>query len=76
MIEFAKSFSQTQTLEGTWGQGSMAYQKSPMSTHRELVKEIENILKTDLGFLYKLAPRESGILATSLKDLVEEKNTS
>jgi len=47
-----------------------------MSTHRELVKEIENILKTDLGFLYKLAPRESGILATSLKDLVEEKNTS
>ena len=51
----------------------MAYQKSIMATHRELVKEIENILKTDLGFLYKLAPRDLGILATSLKGLVEQK---
>ncbi len=41
----------------------MAYQKSIMATHRELVKEIENILKTDLGFLYKLAPRELGIFS-------------
>jgi hypothetical protein len=51
----------------------MAYQKLTMAAHRELVKEVENILKTDLGFLYKLAPRELGILATSLKDLVEQK---
>ena len=51
----------------------MAYQRSIMATHRELVKEIETILKADLGFLYKLAPRELGILATSLKDLVEQK---
>jgi len=51
----------------------MAYQKLAMAAHRELVKEVENILKTDLGFLYKLAPRELGILATSLKDLVEQK---
>jgi len=51
----------------------MANQKSIMATHRELVEEIEDILRTDLGFLYKLAPRELGILATSLKDLAEQK---
>ena len=51
----------------------MAYQRSIMATHRELVKEIENILKADLGFLYKLAPRELGILVASLKDLVEQR---
>ena len=51
----------------------MANQKSIMATHRELVEEIEDILKNDLGFLYKLAPRELGILAASLKDLREQK---
>ena len=51
----------------------MAHQKSEMATNRELVTEIENILKTDLDFLYKLAPRELGILATCLKDLVQQK---
>jgi len=51
----------------------MAYQKSIMATHRELVREIENILKTDMDFLYKLAPRELAIFVTSLRDLVEQK---
>jgi len=51
----------------------MANQKSIMATHRELVEEIEDILKNDLDFLYKLAPRELGILAASLKDLREQK---
>jgi len=44
-----------------------------MATHRELVREIENILKTDMDFLYKLAPRELAIFVTSLRDLVEQK---
>jgi len=51
----------------------MAYQKSMMATHRMLVNEIESMLKTDLNFLYKLTPRELGILATSLKDLAEQR---
>jgi len=54
----------------------MAYQKSMMTAKDDLVERIENILETDLDFLLKLAPRELGILATSLKDLVDrEKNT-
>ena len=48
----------------------MAYQKSMMTAKDDLVERIENILETDLDFLLKLAPRELGILATSLKDLV------
>ena len=51
----------------------MAYQKSIMTTHQGLVMEIENILTTDLGFLYELSPRELNILAISLKDLVPQK---
>ena len=51
----------------------MPYQKSIMATHRQLVKEIEGILKTDLDFLYKLAPRKLGILAISLKDLAVQR---
>ena len=49
----------------------MAYQKSIMTTKEDLVEKIENILENDLDFLLKLAPRELGILATSLKDLVD-----
>ena len=50
----------------------MAYQKSIMTAQEELIEQIENTLKADLGFLYKLAPRELGILATSLKDLIDQ----
>ncbi|MGD0627543.1 MAG: hypothetical protein ABSB32_22945 [Thermodesulfobacteriota bacterium] len=50
----------------------MADQRLIMTTHEDLVEKVEDILKTDLGFLYKLAPRELGILATSLEDLVHE----
>ena len=54
----------------------MAYQKTIMTTKEDLVERIENILKTDLEFLLKLAPRELVILATSLKDLGDgRKNT-
>jgi hypothetical protein len=42
-----------------------------MTTKEDLVERIENILKTDLDFLLKLAPRELGILATALKGLVD-----
>ena len=42
-----------------------------MTTKEDLVERIENILKTDLDFLLKLAPRELGILATSFKKLVD-----
>ena len=49
----------------------MAHQESMMTTKEHLVERIENILKTDLDFLLKLAPRELGILATSLKGLVD-----
>ena len=49
----------------------MANQKSIMITKEDLVERIENILETDLDFLLKLAPRELGILATLLKDLVD-----
>ena len=41
-----------------------------MTAKEELVGKIENILNTDLDFLFKLAPRELGILATSLKEFV------
>ena len=51
----------------------MPYQKSIMTAQEELIEQIGNILKADLGFLCKLAPRELGILATSLKDLVDQK---
>jgi hypothetical protein len=51
----------------------MPYQKSIRTAQEELIEQIENTLKADLGFLYKLAPRELGILATSLKDLGEQK---
>ncbi len=47
----------------------MAYQKSIMTTSEDLVERIENILKSDLEFLFKLAPRELVILAMSLEDL-------
>ena len=54
----------------------MAYSKSIMTTKEDLVERIENILKTDLEFLLKLAPRELVILAASLKDLGDgRKNT-
>jgi hypothetical protein len=49
----------------------MAHQESMMTTKEDLVERIENILKTDLDFLLKLAPRELGILATALKGLVD-----
>ena len=49
----------------------MAHQESMMTTKEDLVETIQKILKTDLGFLLKLAPRELGILATSLKGLVD-----
>jgi hypothetical protein len=49
----------------------MAYQESIMTTKEDLVERIETILEADLEFLLKLAPRELGILATSLKDLVD-----
>ena len=41
-----------------------------MTAKEELVGKIENILNTDLDFLFKLAPRELGILAASLKEFV------
>ena len=46
-----------------------ADQRSIMKAKENLVEEIAEILKTDLDFLFKLAPRELGILATSLRDL-------
>jgi len=49
----------------------VAEQKMIMTTSEQLVKMIEDILNTDLDFLLKLAPRELGILATSLKEWVE-----
>lgn len=49
----------------------MLSRESIMTTKEDLVERIENILETDLDFLLKLAPRELGILATSLKDLVK-----
>lgn len=49
----------------------MAEQKMIMTTNEKLVEMIENILNTDLDFLLKLSPRELGILATSLKELVD-----
>jgi hypothetical protein len=42
-----------------------------MRTKEDLVERIETILETDLNFLFKLAPRELGILASLLKDLVD-----
>ena len=48
----------------------MAHQESAMTTKELLCEEIENILKTDVDFLLKLAPREMAILAASLKDSV------
>ena len=54
----------------------MPYQKSIMTAQEELIEQIENTLKADLGFLYKLAPRELEILASSLKDLVEQKKNT
>jgi len=42
-----------------------------MTTREELVGVIEDILSTELDFLFKLAPRELGILATSLKEFVD-----
>ena len=48
----------------------MAHQESMMTTKEVLAEEIENILKTDLEFLLKLAPRELVILAGALKDSV------
>jgi len=50
----------------------MPYQKSMMTAQEDLIEQIGNILKGDLGFLFKLAPRELGILATSLKDLIDQ----
>jgi hypothetical protein len=50
----------------------MPYQKSIMTAQEELIEQIGNILKADLGFLYKLAPRELEILASSLKDLIDQ----
>ena len=50
----------------------MAFQKSMMTAQEDLIEQIGNILKADLGFLYKLAPRELGILVTSLKDLIDQ----
>ena len=48
----------------------MAHQESAMTTKEVFMEEIRNILKTDLEFLYKLAPKEIAILAASLKDSV------
>ena len=49
----------------------MADRKMIMTTNENLVEMIESILNTDLDFLLKLAPRELGILATSLRELVD-----
>jgi hypothetical protein len=49
----------------------MAYQESAMATKEVLVEEIENILKIDLDFLSKLAPKDLVILAASLKSAVD-----
>jgi hypothetical protein len=48
----------------------MSHQES-MMTAKNLVEEMENLLKADLDFLSKLAPRELGILANSVKRLVD-----
>ena len=50
----------------------MPYQKSILAAQEELIEQIRNILKADLGFLHKLAPRELGILASSLKELIDQ----
>ena len=50
----------------------MAYYKSIMTAQEELIEQIGSILNTDLDFLSKLSPRELGILAKSLKDLVDQ----
>jgi len=49
----------------------MANQESMMTAQEDLIEEIGTMLKADLGFLDKLAPRELAILAASLKELVE-----
>ena len=49
----------------------MANRDSIMTAQEGLIEEIGTILKADLGFLDKLAPRELAILAASLKGLVE-----
>ena len=51
----------------------MVEQRSIMQAKKNLVEEITEILKADLDFLFKLAPRELGILATSLRDLKDQK---
>jgi len=50
----------------------MAYSETIMAVQESLIEEIGNILKADLDFLYKLTPRELEILATSLKDLLDQ----
>ena len=54
----------------------MAKQKSMMTAQEDLIEQIGDVLKTDLGFLHKLAPRELGILATSLKDFVDREKAA
>ena len=47
----------------------MANQKLIMTAQEDLIEQIGDVLKADLDFLHKLAPRELGILATSLNNL-------
>ena len=51
----------------------MGYQRSIMTTIEDLLERIENIPKIEPDSLVKLTPRELGILATSLKDLLKQK---
>ena len=50
----------------------MPHQKSIMAAQEELIEQIRTALKADLDFLHKLAPRELGILASSLKELIDQ----
>jgi hypothetical protein len=54
-------------------EGFMAYQRSIMTTIEDLLERIENIPKIESDSIVKLTPRELGILATSLKDLLKQK---
>jgi hypothetical protein len=49
----------------------MTYQRTIMTAEEIFIEQIGNILNTDVDFLLKLSPKELGILATSLKGLVD-----
>ena len=49
----------------------MTYQRTRMDAVEILIEQIGNMLNTDVDFLLKLSPKELGILAASLRELVD-----